>query len=454
MKRVAIRCLFIALIAAVPFAATAELPAGLIGQTPTLAPMLKDVLPAVVNISVTSKVEIQNPLLADPFFRKFFDIPDQPQEREAMAIGSGVIVDAAKGYVLTNHHVIEQADTIKVTLTDGRVLDAKLVGSDPDSDLALVQIKADHLRALVISDSDKLQVGDFVVAIGNPFAIGQTVTSGIVSTLGRNGIGNRYENLIQTDASINPGNSGGALVNLKGELIGINSQIVSRTGTSAGIGFAIPANQARFVLDQIIAHGSVERGRIGIVGQSIDDPKLAKALGLANTRGAVVAQVVAGSPADKAGIKLQDIIVEANGHELRDFNELRNMVGLMRVGDKLELKILRDGRPQAITVTVGKDTEQALAGRGLHPALAGATFAPVDESNAPDGGDTKGIVVKRLQRKSPAAKNGLREGDIIIGVNRKRVETMAEFEQLAGPEQKQLLLHIRRGNGAFFIAVE
>jgi len=356
--------------------------------------------------------------------------------------------------VLTNHHVIEQADTIKVTLTDGRVLDAKLVGSDPDSDLALVQIKADHLRALVISDSDKLQVGDFVVAIGNPFAIGQTVTSGIVSALGRNGIGNRYENLIQTDASINPGNSGGALVNLKGELIGINSQIVSRTCTSAGIGFAIPANQARFVLDQIVKHGAVERGRIGITGQSIDDPKLAKALGLANNRGAVVAQVVAGSPADKAGIKLQDIIVEANGHELRDFNELRNMVGLMRVGDKLELKILRDGRPQAITVTVGKDTEQALAGRGLHPALAGATFAPVDESNAPDGGDTKGIVVKRLQRKSPAAKNGLREGDIIIGVNRKRVETMAEFEQLAGPEQKQLLLHIRRGNGAFFIAVE
>jgi Do/DeqQ family serine protease len=453
MKRVAL-CLTIVLFTVAPFVATAEVPSGLLGSgTPTLAPMLKDVLPAVVNISVTSKVDIQNPLLADPFFRRFFDIPDQPQEREAQAIGSGVIVDAAKGYVLTNHHVVEQADAIKVTLADGRIIEAKLVGSDPDSDLAVIQMKADHLRALVISDSDKLQIGDFVVAIGNPFGIGQTVTSGIVSALGRTGIGNRYENLIQTDASINPGNSGGALVNLKGELIGINSQIVSRTGTSAGIGFAIPANQARFVLDQIVAHGSVERGRIGIGGQSIDDPKLAKALGLSNNRGAVVTQVVAGSPADKAGVKLQDIIVEANGHEVRDFDQLRNMVGLMRVGDKLDLKVLRDGKPLSVSVTVGKDTEQALAGRGLHPSLAGATFAPVDESNAPDN-DTKGIVVKRIQRKSPAAKNGLREGDIIIGVNRKRVETMTEFEKLAGADQKQLLLHIRRGNSAFFIAIE
>ena len=438
----------------------AEIPSGLLGPTPTLAPMLREAMPAVVNISITSKVEMQNPLMQDPFFRRFFDAPDQPQEREAQAIGSGVIVDAAKGYVITNHHVVENADTIKVRLTDDRVLDAKLIGSDAGSDIAVLQIASDRtLKALPFADSDKLQIGDFVVAIGNPFGIGQTVTSGIVSALGRTGLGalrGGYENFIQTDASINPGNSGGPLVNLKGELVGINSQIVSRTGTSAGIGFAIPANQVKYVLAELISHGSVERGRIGIGSSQEITPELAKAFGLPNTRGAVISQVVPGSPAAKAGLQVADIILEANGREVRDFSQLRNMLGLMKVGDKVDMKILRDGKPRNVSVIIGKDTEQVAAGGKYHPKLAGATFAPVDESNTPDGvdpGDARGVLVQRLQARSPAARLGLRQNDIIIGVNRKRIESLADFEKLAGASEKELLLHVRRGNNAFFIVI-
>jgi Do/DeqQ family serine protease len=447
MKRFAALPLLVlvATLAAAP--ALAEIPPG---QT-TIAPMLKQVMPAVVNISITSKVEMQNPLLQDPFFRRFFDIPDQPQQREAQAIGSGVIVDAARGYVLTNHHVVEQADTIKVRLSDDRIFDAKLIGSDPDSDLAVLQIKPERLKALPLGDSEKMEIGDFVVAIGNPFGIGQTVTSGIVSALGRSGLGNRYEDFIQTDASINPGNSGGALVNFKGELIGINSQIISRTGTNVGIGFAIPSNMARFVMTEIIQSGSVQRGRIGVGGQQELTPEVARAFGLPNTRGALITQVVPGSPADKAGLKPEDIILEANGREVRDFAHLRNLVGLMKVGDRIEFKVWRDGKTRVVPVVIGKDTEQAAAGKSLHPRLAGATFAPADESNS---AEARGIVVQQLQPRSPAARIGLRQGDVIMGVNRQRVETMAQFEKLAGQDQKELLLHVRRGNNAFFIVVQ
>jgi Do/DeqQ family serine protease len=424
---------------------------------PSLAPMLKNVMPAVVNIAVTSKQQIQNqlaPFMDDPFFRRFFGIPEQqvPREREAQSVGSGVIVDAAKGYVLTNNHVIEQADSIKVRLSDDREFDAELVGKDPETDLAVLKIKADKLTALTIGNSDQLQVGDFVVAIGSPFNLRQTVTSGIVSALGRSGIGDGYEDFIQTDASINPGNSGGALVNLRGELVGVNSMILSRTGGNIGIGFAIPTNLAKNVMTQLIENGSVERGRIGIFGQDIN-ADLAKAFKLPGTKGAIVTKVVPKSPADDAGIKPEDVVVRVNGKEIEGFGQLRNIVGLMRVGEKVELDLIRDGKPKKVTVTIGKNVEAALTGAGLHPHLQGATFAPVDERDAAETGG-RGVKVTRIDPRSAAARTGLREGDIVIGVNRRPVESMDDFQKLAGERQGQLLLHIRRGAGALFIMVE
>ncbi|MGQ0621466.1 MAG: DegQ family serine endoprotease [Panacagrimonas sp.] len=439
-----------------PVSADATIPMVRQQGIPSLAPMLKPVLPAVVNIAVTSKQEIQNPLMQDPFFRRFFDGPEQqqePQEREAQSTGSGVIVDAEKGYVITNNHVVEQAETIKVRLSDDREFDAKLIGRDPDTDVAVVQIKADKLTAIPLADSDKAQVGDFVVAIGSPFGLRQTVTSGIISAVGRQtGITeNGYEDFIQTDASINPGNSGGALINLNGELVGIPSNILSRSGGNIGIGFAIPMNQARSVMAQLIEHGSVQRGRIGVMGQGVT-PDLAKAFGLPNTRGALVSQVVPGSPADKAGLKAEDIILEANGKAVEGFAQLRNVVGLMRVGDKVELKVVRDGKPRNVTVVIGKDTEQAATADDLHPALAGAVFAPMEEASAKTA-ETRGILVQKVDPRSPAARAGLRPEDIVIAVNRQRTENMTDFRKLAGIKEGELLLHVQRGNGALFIIV-
>jgi Do/DeqQ family serine protease len=442
-----------------PAGAVRALPASLPMQAgmPSLAPMLKNVMPAVVNIAVTSKQQIQNqlaPFMDDPFFRRFFGIPEQqvPREREAQSVGSGVIVDAAKGYVLTNNHVIEQADSIKVRLSDDREFDAELVGKDPETDLAVLKIKADKLTALTIGNSDQLQVGDFVVAIGSPFNLRQTVTSGIVSALGRSGIGDGYEDFIQTDASINPGNSGGALVNLRGELVGINSMILSRTGGNIGIGFAIPTNLAKNIMTQLIENGAVERGRIGIFGQDINSD-LAKAFKLPSNKGAIVTKVVPKSPADDAGVKSEDVVTRVNGKEIEGFAQLRNIVGLMRVGEKVELEIIRDGKPKKLTVTIGKNVDAALTGAGLHPRLQGATFAPVDERDAAETGG-RGVKVTRIDPRSVAARNGLREGDIIIGVNRRAVENMEDFQKLAGERQGQLLLHLRRGQGALFLLIE
>ncbi|MCC2657355.1 MAG: DegQ family serine endoprotease [Panacagrimonas sp.] len=423
---------------------------------PSLAPMLKQVMPGVVNISVTAKVEIQNPLLQDPFFRRFFEgpnAPEQPQERDEQSTGSGVIVDAAKGYVITNNHVVDQAESIKVRLSDDREFEAKLIGKDPQTDVAILQIKADKLTAIPLADSDKVQVGDFVVAIGSPFGLRQTVTSGIISATGRyTGISEGgYEDFIQTDASINPGNSGGALVNLNGQLVGIPSNILSRSGGNIGIGFAIPINQARGVMSQLIEHGSVQRGRIGVVGQDVT-PDLAKAFGLPSARGAVVAQVVPDSPAAKAGLKPEDIVLEANGREVQSMAQLRNIVGLMRVGEKVDLKVLREGKPRNLTVVIGKDTEQASSAENLHPALTGATFAPLDDATAKST-KTQGVLVQKVAPGSPAARTGLRDGDVVLAVNREPTPDLAKFNKLAGVKEGQLLLHVQRGNGALFIIV-
>ncbi|HVT36618.1 MAG TPA: DegQ family serine endoprotease [Nevskiaceae bacterium] len=438
-------------------ATNASLP--LTAGVPSLAPMLKEVMPSVVNIAVTSKQQIRNPLMDDPFFRRFFGAPDdeeqqQPEEQEAQAIGSGVIVDAEKGYVITNNHVVDGADTIKVRLSDDREFDAKLIGKDPQTDVAVLQIKADHLHAIPVGDSSRLEVGDFVVAIGSPFNLRQTVTSGIVSGLSRRtGISEGgYEDFIQTDASINPGNSGGALVNLRGELIGIPSNILSRSGGNIGIGFAIPVNLAKGVMTQLIATGAVERGRIGVFGQDLT-PELAKAFGLTSTHGAVVTKVVPKSPADKAGIKTEDVILAINGHDVEDFAQLRNTVGLMRIGETVDLKIQRDGKTRNVSVTISKDVETVKAGGLLHPKLKGATFAPVDERNAQDT-DGLGVIVQKIEPRSPAAHSGLKEGDIIVGVNRHPVSSYEEFTKLVDPKQAQLLLNIRRGGGALFILLQ
>ncbi|NGY05369.1 DegQ family serine endoprotease [Solimonas terrae] len=425
------------------------------GGVPSLAPMLKPVMPAIVNISVTGEVEVHNPLMDDPFFRRFFNAPDQPQEREFQSVGSGVIVDAGKGYVITNNHVVKDAKEIKVRLNDDREFDAKLVGRDEGTDVAVLQIKADNLTALPLGDSDSLQVGDFVVAIGSPYNLRQTVTSGIVSALGRTGISDGLGDFIQTDASINPGNSGGALVNLKGELVGVPSMIYSQSGGNVGIGFAIPVNLVHTIMTQLIDHGSVERGHIGIVGGQEVTPELAKALNLPSNRGALVGRVLPKSPADKAGIKAGDLIVEANGKPIIDFGQLRSLVGLMRVGDKVDLKLYRDGKPKDVSVKIGKDdkTETASISKDVSPRLAGATFAPLDEETANAADVDSGVVVKDVQPNSAAANVGLRPGDIIIAINRQPIESLEQFNKLVAGKG-QLLLQLRRGPGALFLILQ
>ena len=332
-------------------------------DVPTLAPLVKQVTPGVVNISTSGKVRIEDsPLfsdpnfrrfLEDPRFRRFFSLPDPQAERETHSIGSGVIVDARGGYVLTNHHVVKGADEILVTLKDRRALKAELIGSDPQTDIAVLRVEAPDLKALPLGDSDQLEVGDYVVAIGNPFGLGQTVTLGIVSALGRSGLRlEAYEDFIQTDAPINPGNSGGALVDLHGQLIGINTAIVAPTGGNVGIGFAIPINMARLAMEQIIEYGEVRRGRLGIVIQDIT-PDLAKGLRLESLDGALISQVVPGSPAAGAGLEPGDVIRSIDGKEVRGVADLRNEVGLRRIGEEVELQILRRGKKRKATLAIG-----------------------------------------------------------------------------------------------------
>ena len=324
------------------------------GAVPSLAPMLSRITPGVVNIAVRGRVKEQNPLLQDPFFRRFFNLPQnqQPEERETQATGSGVIVDAAQGYVLTNGHVVENATRIEVTTKDNRRLTARLIGTDADTDIAVLQIPTGNLTAVPLGDSDRLQVGDFVLAIGNPFGLGQTVTSGIVSALGRSGLGiEGYEDFIQTDASINPGNSGGPLVNLRGECVGINTAILAPGGGNIGIGFAVQINMARRVMDQLIRYGDVKRGRIGVAIKDLT-PDLAQTMNTAYTAGAVIDRVDAGSPAERAGLRGGDLVVAVNGVAVRSGNQLRNMIGLTRIGDEVELTVDRKGAERKVAVHV------------------------------------------------------------------------------------------------------
>jgi Do/DeqQ family serine protease len=325
----------------------------------SLAPVVSRITPGVVGISVKGRVRENNPLLQDPFFRRFFNPQQGPIERETEAAGSGVIVDAAQGYVLTNAHVVENATSIEVTTKDNRRFNAKLIGRDPDTDIAVLQIPANGLTAVPIGDSDHLQVGDFVLAIGNPFGLGQTVTSGIISALGRSGLGiEGYEDFIQTDASINPGNSGGPLVDLQGRVVGINTAILAPGGGNIGIGFAVPISMARQVMDQLISYGEIRRGRIGVAIQDLT-PDLAQALGTRFTQGAVIARVEPGSPAERAGLRPNDVIVAINGAPMRSGSELHNRVGLSRIGDEVELTVDHNGVERNVTVRIERATTTA-----------------------------------------------------------------------------------------------
>ena len=418
---------------------------------PSLAPMLKSVNPAVVNISTyTTRNVQQNPLLNDPFFRHFFNVPEQqmrPRQRRTQSAGSGVIIDAGAGTVLTNHHVIDGADEITVALEDGRSFKAELIGSDPDVDIAVLKIEAKNLSEVELADSDKLQVGDFVVAIGNPFGLGQTVTTGIVSALGRTGLGiEGYENFIQTDASINPGNSGGALVNLRGELVGVNTAILAPSGGNVGIGFAIPANMAMASIEQILTHGEVRRGQLGVIIQDLTS-ELAEAFDIKpGQRGAVVAEVQDDSAADKAGIKAGDVVVEVDGKAVLSSAQLRNAIGLRRVGDKVKLTLLRDGKEKTVKATLESAKKQVEADqRAVHPLLEGVGLKNSD--------DNKGVVVTEVKVDSPAV-GKLQPGDLLVSVNQRRVRSVSELQAAAGTNADGMLLRVIRGRFASWVVLK
>ncbi len=433
--------------------AAAPLPAAMppaVGDTPlpTLAPMIKKVSPAVVNVATRGTIRergAQNPLLDDPFFRRFFDVPPDtgPRERPFQSAGSGVIFDARNGYIVTNALVVENASEITVTLQDGRDLKAEIVGADTPSDVAVLKVKADGLAQIALGDSSRVEVGDFAVAIGNPFGLQHTVTSGIISGLSRSGINpDGYEDFIQTDASINPGNSGGALVNLRGELIGINTAILSCSGGNIGIGFAIPVNMAHSVMEQLIKYGTVKRGQLGVSMYTVT-PDIAHSLGLPSAVGALVSQVVEGSPAERAGIRTGDVITSVNGQPVKSNSELRNTIGLLRVGDKVDIGLVRDGKPVRVTAVIA-DTTTELAGgpASIHKSFEGTALA-----DAPDAG---GALVRSVEPGSAAAQAGLRPDDVIVGANRGRVSSLRELRERARGAAV-LVLEVRRGNTVLLI---
>jgi Do/DeqQ family serine protease len=429
----------------------AALPAVVDGQAlPTLAPMVERVTPTVVNIATRGRVPVQHPLLNDPFFRQFFDVP--PQYRRTQGLGSGVIIDAEHGYIVTNHHVIAEADDIQITVHDGRQFEAQVIGSDPDVDVAVLDVEADGLTDAEVADSDALRVGDFVVAIGNPFGLSQTVTSGIVSALGRSGLGiEAYENFIQTDASINPGNSGGALVNLRGELVGINTAILGPSGGNIGIGFAIPINMVREIAAQLIEHGEVRRGVLGIIAQDLT-PALADAFAIERGRGVVIARVEPDSPAAHAGLAPGDVIVSLNGRRIEDAADLRNAIGLLTVGSRVRMEILREGRRHTVQAIVKAAALESIAGEELNPRLAGGVFGNIAQ-DSPLYGRATGVVVEEVARASPAALAGLLPGDVIRSVNQRPVEGLDDFAE-AVRGASRLLLNVQRGGAGFFILLE
>ncbi|MCZ4370823.1 Do family serine endopeptidase [Vibrio diazotrophicus] len=434
-----------------PMPATAALPVSVNGeQMPSLAPMLERVTPAVVSIAVEG-TQVSRQRLPEQF--RFFFGPDFPveqmQERPFRALGSGVIIEADKGYVVTNYHVINNAEKIRVKLHDGRELNAELVGGDEMSDIALLKLeKAENLTQIKIADSDQLRVGDFAVAIGNPFGLGQTVTSGIVSALGRSGLNiENFENFIQTDAAINSGNSGGALVNLNGELIGINTAILGPNGGNVGIGFSIPSNMMKNLTGQILEFGEVKRGMLGVQGGEVTS-ELAEAMGYSSTKGAFVSQVVPDSAADKAGLKAGDIVVSVNGKKIETFSELRAKVATLGAGKTVKLGIIREGKEKTYEVTLGEATNAKTKADNLHQGLQGAEL-----SNTTATDPIEGVKVTSVAKDSPAESYQLKTDDIIIGVNRQRVKNIADLRAIMDKNPSILALNIQRGDRTIYLVV-
>lgn len=442
-------------------------------QMPSLAPMLEKVMPSVVSINVEGSTTVNTPRMGRNFQQFFGDnspfcqdgspFQNSPfcqqgggqgggqggdaQQQKFMALGSGVIIDAAKGYVVTNNHVVDNANSIKVSLSDGRKFDAKVVGKDPRSDIALIQIQdPKNLTAIKIADSDALRVGDYTVAIGNPFGLGETVTSGIVSALGRSGLNvENYENFIQTDAAINRGNSGGALVNLNGELIGINTAILAPDGGNIGIGFAIPSNMVNSLTEQMVKYGQVKRGELGIMGTELSSD-LAKAMKVDAQRGAFVSQVMPNSSAAKAGIKAGDVITSLNGKPISSFSALRAQVGTMPVGSKVELGLVRDGKPVNVTLELQQSSQTQVDSSSIFNGIEGAEMS--------NKGADKGVVVSNVKAGTPAAQIGLKKGDVIIGANQQPVKNIADLRKIFDSKPSVLALNIQRGDTTIYLLMQ
>ena len=441
-------------------------------QLPSLAPMLEKVMPSVVSINVEGSTTVRTPRLPQQF-QQFFGgnspfcqdgspFQSSPmcqgggqqggadtQQEKFRALGSGVVINAEKGYVVTNNHVVDNATKIQVQLSDGRKYDARVIGKDPRSDIALIQLNdAKNLTAIKIADSDDLRVGDYTVAIGNPYGLGETVTSGIVSALGRSGLNvENYENFIQTDAAINRGNSGGALVNLNGELIGINTAILAPDGGNIGIGFAIPSNMVKNLTAQMVEFGQVKRGELGIMGTELNS-ELAKAMKVDAQRGAFVSQVLPKSSAAKAGVKAGDVVVSINGKPISSFAALRAQVGSLPVGSKMVLGLIRDGKPLTVNVELQQSSQAKVDSANIYVGIEGADLSNYDAKGV------KGVKVDSVKAGSAAARIGLKKDDVILGVNQQPVANLGELRKILDSKPAVLALNIQRGDSSIYLLMQ
>ena len=411
----------------------------------SLAPLVKTVAPAVVNIRVSQTVKSRSPY-DDEMFRRFFGAPNTPNNsREVQSAGSGVIVDAKNGYILTNHHVVSGADKIQISLIDENTLDAEIIGSDPATDIAVLKVEAENLTDIDIGDSDQVEVGDFVIAIGNPFGLGNTVTSGIVSALGRTGISSSgYEDFIQTDASINPGNSGGALVNMQGELVGINSAIISRSGGNVGIGFAVPSEIAQSIMSQLLDFGEVRRGLLGVSIHTIDEEN-AEILGVESKSGAMITAIEPGSAAEEAGLRVEDIIIRVNDERISNARDLQNAIGLKGSGERVTIEFMRQSTKLETNAVLGQQKIARQIGSDIHPGLVGAQFS--------SSANKAGVEVTDVESGSPADQRGLEKGDLIVAVNRMRVENIQQLESIA-QNNDILYLMFERENRTLILRIQ